>query len=416
VVSLEEPVRDLDAIRLPEWGRVVEVRDVVPWRVEDDTGCPVRPVQRYLRDLVARGKTPGTVRSYAFVLLRWWRFLRAIDVRWDRATSAETRDFALWFQRAGKPGADRRTVSARTAGTINPVTRKQYLDDSYKPATVRHSNAVLRSFYGFWIEQGLGPVVNPVPQDRVRGRRPNAHHNPLEPFRPEGRLRYNPPLPRRRPRAMPDELWDGLFAAMPSDRDRAILALDVSTGARAAELLGIRGADVDWGDQLIRVRRKGTGAQQWLPASPEAFVWLRLYVAETGDPGGSGPVWRTLRQRCGRDGGELQWQPLTYDAWRAVLRRANARLGTNWSMHDLRHTCAVRMIRGQNLSLRDVQVILGHAHLTTTQIYLEEDDHEVIARVREHLAGREERAKAAPPLVAAGYDAGDLAVLFGGGQ
>ncbi len=416
MVSLEEPARDLDAIRLPEWGRVVEVSDVVPWRVEDETGCLVRPVQRYLRDLVAQGKSPGTVRSYAFVLLRWWRFLRVIGVRWDRATSAETRDFALWFQRASKPGADRRTVSARTAGTINPVTRKQYLDDSYKPATVRHSNAVLRSFYEFWIEQGLGPVVNPVPQDRVRGRRPNAHHNPLEPFRPEGKLRYNPPLPRRRPRAMPDELWDGLFAAMPSDRDRAILALDVSTGARAAELLGIRGADVDWGDQLIRVRRKGTGAQQWLPASPEAFVWLRLYVAETGDLGGSEPVWRTLRQRCGRDGGELRWQPLTYDAWRAVLRRANASLGTNWSMHDLRHTCAVRMIRDQGLSLRDVQVILGHAHLTTTQIYLEEDDHEVIARVREHLAGREERAKAAAPLVAAGYDTGDLAVLFGGGQ
>jgi integrase/recombinase XerD len=412
VVSVEELSRDLDVIRLPEWGRVVETGDVVLWRVEDDTGRPVGPVQRYLRDLVAQGKSPGTVRSYAFVLLRWWRFLRAIGVRWERATPAETRDFALWFQRASKPGAGRRTVSAGTAGTINPVTRKQYLDDSYRPATVRHSNAVLRSFYGFWIEQGLGPVVNPVPQDRVRGRRPNARHNPLEPFRPEGRLRYNPPLPRRRPRAMPDELWDGLFAAMPSDRDRAILALDVSTGARAAELLGIRGADVDWGDQLIRVRRKGTGAQQWLPASPEAFVWLRLYVAETGDPGGSEPVWRTLRQRRGREGGELQWLPLTYDAWRAVLRRANVRLGTNWSMHDLRHTCAVRMVRDQNLSLRDVQVILGHAHLTTTQIYLEEDDHEVIARVREHLAGREDQPRPAAA-AAAGYDPGDLAVLFG---
>src|SRR5262245_15953847 len=117
---------------------------------------------------------------------------------------------------------------------------------------------------------------------------------------------------------MPDLLWDALFAAMPSNRDRPILALDISTGARAAELLGIRGADIDWGDQLIRVRRKGTGIQQWLPASPEAFVWLRLYVGETGGPFGSEPVWRTLRQRRGREGGELRWQPLTYDAWRAM--------------------------------------------------------------------------------------------------
>ena len=416
MVSGKGPLRDLDAIRLPEWGRVVVAEGVVPWRVEDDAGDAVGPVDRYLLDLVARGKSPGTVRSYAFVLLRWWRFLRAAGVQWDRATSAETRDFVLWFQRAAKPGAERRTVSARTAGTVNPVTRKQYLDDRYKPATVRHSNAVLRSFYAFWQEQGLGPVVNPVPQDRVRGRRSNAHHNPLEPFKAEGRLRYNPPLPRRRPRAMPDVLWDTLFAAMPSNRDRAILALDISTGARAAELLGILGADIDWGDQLIRVRRKGTGIQQWLPASPEAFVWLRLYVAETGGPGGSESVWRTLRQRRGREGGELRWQPLTYDAWRAVLRRANDKLGTNWSIHDLRHTCALRMVRDKNLSLRDVQVIMGHAHLTTTQIYLEEDDHEVIARVQEHLAQRKERAAAAPRPVAAGYDAADLAVLFGGGQ
>src|SRR5262249_26955003 len=88
----------------------------------------------------------------------------------------------------------------------------------------------------------------------------------------------------------------------------------------------------------------------------------------------------------------------------------------NWSMHDLRHTCALRMVRDKNLSLRDVQAILGHAHLTTTQIYLEEDDHEVITRVQEHLAQQEERAAAAPPPVAVGYDAADLAVLFGGGR
>jgi integrase/recombinase XerD len=380
--------------------------------VADDAGRPVAPVQRYLTDLVARGKSPGTVRSYGYVLLRWWRFLRAVEVGWDKAASGDVRDFVLWFQAASKPVAGIRAASARTAGTVNPVTRKRYQDDHYRPATVRHSNAVVRSFYDFWIGQGLGPVVNPVPVDRVRGRRPNAHHNPLEQFRPEGRLRYNPPLPRRRPRAMPDELWDSLFAAMRSDRDRAILALDVSTGARAAELLGICGADIDWGDQLVRVRRKGTGAQQWLPASPDAFVWLRLYFSQAGEPAADEPVWRTLRKRS-TDGGDLRWQPLNYDAWRAVLRRANAQLGTNWSMHDLRHTCAVRMVRDRNLSLRDVQVILGHAHLTTTQVYLEEDDHEVIARVREHHGRQQDQPGPQLPQAAGGYDAGDLAVLFG---
>src|SRR5215813_13774049 len=121
MVSGEGPVRDLDAIRLPEWGRVMAAEGVVPWRVEDGAGDAVGPVQRYLLDLVAQGKSLGTVRSYAFVLLRWWRFLRAAGVQWDRATSAETRDFVLWFQRASKPGAGRRRVSAPTAGTGNPV-------------------------------------------------------------------------------------------------------------------------------------------------------------------------------------------------------------------------------------------------------------------------------------------------------
>jgi integrase len=310
------------------------------------------------------------------------------------------------------PSAPRRR-SAATAGTVNPVTRKRYQDDQYMATTVRHSNAVLRTFYEYWLDLGEGPLVNPVPRDRVHGRRPHAHHNPLEPFRRQGRLRYNPRPPKRQVRAMPDDLWVSLFAQMRSNRDRAILALAISTAARASELLGLCCGDVDWGDQVIRVRRKGTGAEQWLPASPDAFVWLRLYLEEIGPVAANEPVWLTLRRRR-RDAGEMQRQPLTYEALRAVLRRANERLGTNWSIHDLRHTCALRMLHDKNLTLRDVQVILGHAHLTTTQVYLEEDDHEVIRRVHQHLAAQEEPTP--PPSRAAvpdGYAAADLAVLLG---
>jgi integrase len=409
-----EPVRDLEKLRLPRWGRVREVDGIVPWELVDEAGCSVEPVRRFLRELVAQKRSRGTLRSYAYVLQWWWRFLIAVEVPWDKASPADLRDFVLWLLHAEKPSSRRRTVSASTAGTVNPVTRKQYPGDRYGPATIAHSNAVLRSFYEFWIEQGSGPLVNPVPRDRVGSGRPHGHQNPMQPFRAEGRLRYNPPRPKRRPRAMPDELWLDLFGTMRSDRDRAILALDVSTGARAAELLGLCGADVDWGDQLIQVQRKGTGARQWLPASPDAFVWLRLYYAEVGTPGPADPVWRTLRRRR-RHGGELEHQPLTYDAWRAVLRRANTRLGTNWTMHDLRHTCAIRMLRDKQLSLRDIQTILGHAHLTTTEAYLVEDDHEVITRIREHHT---ERAVAPstpyPPIPAVEYDAADLDVLFGG--
>src|SRR2546421_500996 len=92
-----------------------------------------------------------------------------------------------------------RTVSAATAGRVNPVTRKRHLGDGYEPRTIRHSNAVLRSFYQFWVDDlGAGPLINPVQLDR-RGRRSHAHHNPLEPFRPEGRGRDNTQIPHTRP-------------------------------------------------------------------------------------------------------------------------------------------------------------------------------------------------------------------------
>ena len=58
--------------------------------------------------------------------------------------------------------------------------------------------------------------------------------------------------------------------------------------------------------------------------------------------------------------------------------------------------------------------ILRHAHLTTTQIYTEDDDHEVIRRVHQHLAARADADTAPSPPVASGYAAADLNVLLGG--
>jgi integrase/recombinase XerD len=401
--------RSLETIRLPLWGRVAASDGATPWLLLDGLGQKLEPVEEFLTDLAARGRSAGSVRSYALALLRWWRFLVAVGVAWDRATATEVRDFVLWLQRAAKPVAARRTASRATAGQVNSVTRKRNLGDGYGPATIRHSNAVLRTFYDYWLERGAGPLTNPVVVERPRGSRANAHHNPLTPFREEGRLRYNPRLPKRKPRCMADDLWDALFAAMGCNRDRAILALAVSTGCRAAELLGMRGADIDWGDQLIRVVRKGTRVEQWLPASPDAFVWLRLYFSDVGGIVGAGDVvWRTVNRR-----GDVHL-PLSYDTLRAVFRRANAKLGTNWTIHDLRHTCAIRMVRDRRLTLRDVQTILGHAHVSTTQIYLEEDDDEVFARVREHHINRGQNREAPLPAVANGYDAADIAVLLEG--
>ncbi|WP_175637570.1 site-specific integrase, partial [Frankia sp. CcI156] len=182
--------RVIEAIRLPLWGSVVASDGVVPWRLVDGLGEPVEPVEVFLRDFVAQGRSANSVRSYALALLRWWRFLVAVGVAWDRVSPAEVRDFVLWLGQATKPVAAARVGSRATVGQVNPVTRKRHLGDGYGPATVRHSNAVLRTFYEFWLERGEGPLVNPVVLARAGRGRAHAHHNPLEAFRPEGRLRY----------------------------------------------------------------------------------------------------------------------------------------------------------------------------------------------------------------------------------
>ena len=139
----------------------------------------------YLREFVARGGSPLSARSYAFDLLRWWRWLKAIGVEWNRATSADVKDFVLWLKSTTKWRRHARTRSAATVGTINPVTRKQYLDDRYRARTIRHSNAVLRDFYAYWIDVGEGPLLTPfasITARRTTQRRPQS----LQPFRAGG--------------------------------------------------------------------------------------------------------------------------------------------------------------------------------------------------------------------------------------
>ena len=232
----------------------------------------------------------------------------------------------------------------------------------------------------------------------------------MEPFRARARgLVPAEGWPGGAPRQIPDEQFSELFAALGSHRDRALVAFWVSTGARAAELLGATLADADPGQQLITVIRKGSRALQQLPASPDAFVWLRLYQAQMAGlvpAGRDQPLWWTLRR---------PFRPLAYHAARAMFTRASAVLGANWSLHDLRHTAAYRMARDPQMPLTDVQWILGHAHLSTTQLYLYPLPEDVIAGV---LAFHQRRAgQAGQPCgrAAAGYRAETLNVLFGPG-
>jgi site-specific recombinase XerC len=343
-------------------------------------------------------------------LLRWWRFLAAVDVGWDRAGRIEARDFSCWIQATAKPQRAKTGSAARrkASGAAIPVTGKRSSGSQYAVTTVAHSETVLRTFYEFHLEAGAGPIMNPFPLDRSRrSGRANVHHNPMTEFRRDRVGRYRPRVPRRIPRGIPDEKFDEIFAILPSDRDRALVAFWVSAGVRASELLGMRVADVDPGQQVITVVRKGTRAVQQVPASPDAFVHLRLYqLAMRGlvPSGRTQPLWWTLRQ---------PYRELTYHAAHRMFERVNASLGANWTLHKLRHCAARRMARDPDLPLSHVQAVLGHAALTTTQLYTAPDQNEVVEQVLAHHARRAQRREPPPAPVGPAYDPQSLAILWG---
>jgi integrase len=415
VINDEGP-RSLRGLVVPLVGSVEATDDLfAPFQLVDGQGVPVRPVAAFFAELTAYGRPATTQRSYGMDLLRWFRFLWALGMAWDQATRVEARDFIRWLQVTAKPtrphwrypdGGAPGANAAPSLAKVNAVTGKRSRGDRYEAATVAHCESVLRGFYDFHLEAGTGPMLNPFPLARhARAGRAGAHHNPMEPFSAERRGRYRPKVVARVPRSIPDERFDALFAQLGSHRDRALVAFWVSTGARASELLGATVGDVDPGQQLLTVIRKGTRVLRPLPAAPDAFVWLRLYQAQLSGlvpTGRDEPLWWTLRR---------PFRPLGYDAARAMFTRANAALGSNWSLHDLRHTAAYRMARDPQMPLTDVQWVLGHAHLSTTQRYLNPVAEDVIAEVLAFHARQRDRDPAAPP--ASEYRAESLRVLFG---
>lgn len=403
---MQEPLRNIAALPVPQVGRLVAGDVWDPHRLVDADGAVVEPVAAFLRDLHASGRSVATLRSYGLDLLRWFRFLWAVGVAWDRADRVDARDFCLWLVVAGKPTRPHWRHAGAAAVVQQPVSAATA---PYAPSVRAHSETVLRCFYDFHRDAGTGPIINPFPLDRSRrAGRANAHHNPMEPLRKERTGLYRPRVPKRVPRSIPDEEFNEIFARLPSHRDRALVCFYVSTGARASELLSAVQGGVDPGRQLISVVRKGTGEVQQLPASTDALVWLRLYQVQMQGlvpKGRRQPLWWTRRHPV---------RPLTYHAVHRMFERVNDQAGGAATLHALRHTAAYRMAEDPALPLTDVQQVLGHAQLTTTQIYLTPRQEDVIRRVLAHHAEQTQRAaqrRTAAP--APGYRPEALDVLFG---
>jgi integrase/recombinase XerD len=146
-------------------------------------------------------------------------------------------------------------------------------------------------------------------------------------------------------------------------RDRAILETLYSTGIRRAELIGINLSDLDVEKGTLTIRRGKGSKDRVVPIGERALVWIEKYAAELRpdliETENDGTLFLM------RDG-----RPLTPDALgqrvAAFVKKAN--LGKTGSCHLFRHTAATLMLEG-GADIRYIQAMLGHAELSTTQIY-----------------------------------------------
>ena len=145
-------------------------------------------------------------------------------------------------------------------------------------------------------------------------------------------------------------------------RDQAILELLYASGARISEVASLNVFDVDFPSHLVRLFGKGS-KERIVPLHDICVASLRTYLDEAR------PVLMGSK-RSTRLFISTRGNPMSADAMRAMFKRTvhQAGLDGRLSPHDMRHTFATDLLEGE-ADLRSVQEMLGHASLSTTQIY-----------------------------------------------
>ena len=187
-----------------------------------------------------------------------------------------------------------------------------------------------------------------------------------------------PPTPARRlPKAVPVESVVALIEAAGSLegprglRDRALLELLYGTGARISEAVGLAVDDVDRGQATVRLAGKG-GKERIVPVGSYALRAVEEYLVRARPE-------LAVKSRGGVRGGTLflnvRGGPLSRQSAWQILRSAAERasggtseLARSVSPHTLRHSFATHLLDG-GADVRVVQELLGHASVTTTQVY-----------------------------------------------
>jgi integrase/recombinase XerD len=149
-------------------------------------------------------------------------------------------------------------------------------------------------------------------------------------------------------------------------RDRAILYLLYATGIRATEAADAKVCDVNFQLGIVRVLGKGR-KERIVPVASPALRALRDYLASRGDgPTGADPASALFASRTGRKLSRV-------DIFRIVRKYVRkAALKARVSPHTLRHAFATQLL-SHGADLRSVQEMLGHADISTTQIYTHVD-------------------------------------------
>jgi integrase/recombinase XerD len=273
---------------------------------------------------VERGLSPATIRAYRADL---HDFAAARDVRGGWSRSAEA---AIDY------------LAARTR-------RGRRNDPGLAPSSLRRRAAALKGFYRFAYGEGLIGVDVAAHLDLPR----------------PSRL-----LPETLTVVETDRL---LEAAGGEDgephglRNRALLELLYAAGLRISEATGLDREDLSSDGSFVRVIGKGD-KERLVPVGEVALDWLRRWIegprpvflaAGPAHPGRGGPLF------VGDRGGRLARQ----QAWAAVKRASSrAGLAARVSPHTLRHSFATHLREG-GADLRIVQELLGHASISTTQLY-----------------------------------------------
>jgi integrase/recombinase XerD len=149
-------------------------------------------------------------------------------------------------------------------------------------------------------------------------------------------------------------------------RDRALFEMIYSSGIRISEAVGLNVRDMDFEESIARVRGKGN-KERLVVFGTEAAFWLQRYLKESRPdlvPGGASGVGALF---VGRSGKRLSRKGI----WKNYAKYA-ALAGTGSRVHTLRHSFATGLLQG-GADLRTVQALLGHADLTTTQVYTHVD-------------------------------------------